>query len=228
MLKTSKDSDLWKQQQTASCSALPDYLDIVSMTRAVCVSIMSVGRCVFYMRGVDGDSSRLLLRGVVYVLVLFIVSTTSISEHWGPKKHKGYIYDYLFHRTMIKEVLLRKVGGANSASWLSFLTVVSSTTFRDGRCQGCLAMVNMANSSDVHMGFVPAVCLLCLRSKSPSTQWHGALQDEDKPKLIKYRLQESSLLTAAFVNTHQLEGAMQKAWWRKLKGWEKDTKFDNI
>lgn len=57
------------------------YLDVVSMTRAVCVSIMPVGCCVFYMRGVDGDSSRLLLRGIVYVLVLFIVSTTSIGKH---------------------------------------------------------------------------------------------------------------------------------------------------
>lgn len=54
-----------------------DYLDVVSMPRTVCVSIMSVGCGVFYMRGVDGDSSCLLLRGIVNVLILFIVCTTS-------------------------------------------------------------------------------------------------------------------------------------------------------
>lgn len=58
-----------------------DYLDIVSMTRAVCVSVMSVGCGVFYMRGVDGDSSGLLLGGIVNVFILFVVSTTSISKH---------------------------------------------------------------------------------------------------------------------------------------------------
>lgn len=51
------------------------------MTRTVCVTVMSVSCGVFYMRGVDGDSSRLLLWGIVNVLILFIVSTTSVSEH---------------------------------------------------------------------------------------------------------------------------------------------------
>lgn len=58
-----------------------DYLDVVSMTRTVRVSIMPVGCGVFYMRGVDGDSSGLLFRGIVNVFILFIVSTTSVSEH---------------------------------------------------------------------------------------------------------------------------------------------------
>ena len=58
-----------------------DYLDVVSMTRTVCVSIMSVSCGVFYMRGVDGDSSGLLLRGIVNVLILFEISTTCISKN---------------------------------------------------------------------------------------------------------------------------------------------------
>lgn len=51
------------------------------MTRTVCVTIMSVGCGVFNMRSIDGDSSGLLLRGIVYLLVLFIVCATRISEH---------------------------------------------------------------------------------------------------------------------------------------------------
>lgn len=59
------------------------YLDVVSVSRAVCVSIMSVGCGVFYMRGVDGNSSGFLLWSIVNVLILLVAGTTSISEHWG-------------------------------------------------------------------------------------------------------------------------------------------------
>lgn len=58
-----------------------DYLDVVGVTGAVCMSIMSVGCGVFYMRGVDGDSSSLLLRGIVNFLILFKASSTGVSEH---------------------------------------------------------------------------------------------------------------------------------------------------
>lgn len=58
-----------------------DYLDVVSMTWTVRVSIMSVGCGVFYMRGVDGDPSSLLLGGIVNVFILFKVGTTSLSQH---------------------------------------------------------------------------------------------------------------------------------------------------
>lgn len=44
---------------------------------------------------------------------------------------------------------------------------ISASTFCDGCSQGCLAMVNVANCSNVHMGFVPAVGLLRLCSKGP-------------------------------------------------------------
>lgn len=58
-----------------------DYLDVVSVTGAVCMSIMSVGCGVFYMRGIDGDSSGLLFRGIVNFLILFKVSSTGVSKH---------------------------------------------------------------------------------------------------------------------------------------------------
>lgn len=57
---------------------------------------------------------------------------------------------------------------------------ISSSTFCDGCCQGGLAMINMANCSNVHMGLVSAVCLLSLCSKGPPTQWHSTLQAKDK------------------------------------------------
>lgn len=53
------------------------------MSRAVCVSIMSVGCGVFYMRGVDSNSSGFLLWSIVNVLILLVVSSTGITEHWG-------------------------------------------------------------------------------------------------------------------------------------------------
>lgn len=58
-----------------------NHLDVVSVTGAICVRIMSVGCGVFNMRCIDGDSSGLFFRGIVYVLILFIVCTTSISKH---------------------------------------------------------------------------------------------------------------------------------------------------
>lgn len=58
-----------------------NHLDVVSVTGAICVRIMSVGCGVFNMRCIDGDSSGLFFRGIVYVFILFIVCTTSISKH---------------------------------------------------------------------------------------------------------------------------------------------------
>lgn len=58
-----------------------NYLDVISVTRAVCMSIMSVGRGVFYMRGIDGDASGLLLRRIVNVFIFFVVRATSITKH---------------------------------------------------------------------------------------------------------------------------------------------------
>lgn len=60
---------------------LPGYLDIVGVARAVCVSVVSVGCGVFYVRGVDGDSSGLLLGCIVNVLVLFEASTAGVGQH---------------------------------------------------------------------------------------------------------------------------------------------------
>lgn len=58
-----------------------NYLDVVGVTRAVCVGVMSVGRGVFHMGSVDGDSSRLLLRRIVDVLIFFVVSPTGVAKH---------------------------------------------------------------------------------------------------------------------------------------------------
>lgn len=58
-----------------------NYLDVVSVTGAVCVSVMSVGRGVLHMGGVDGDPSGLLFWRIVNVLVLFVVSPSSITKH---------------------------------------------------------------------------------------------------------------------------------------------------
>lgn len=43
------------------------------------------------------------------------------------------------------------------------------STFCDGSSKCCLSMVDMSNRSDVYMGLVPAVGLLCLCSKGSST-----------------------------------------------------------
>lgn len=58
--------------------------------------------------------------------------------------------------------------------------ILDISTFSDGCSQGCLAMINMANCSNVHMGLVPTVCLLCLCSKAPATQGHSTLQIRKK------------------------------------------------
>lgn len=56
------------------------YLDVVGMAGAVRVGVMSVGCGVFYMRGIDGNSSGLLLGGVVNLFILFEAGTTCISK----------------------------------------------------------------------------------------------------------------------------------------------------
>lgn len=105
------------------CTSKAGYLDIVSMTRTVCVSIMSVGCGVFYMRGVDGDSSGLLLGGIVNVFILFIVSTTSISENWGPNDTPRSHFWFLLSQNEKNEVMiyLLFVSGAKSVSQSNYI-----------------------------------------------------------------------------------------------------------
>lgn len=52
---------------------------------------------------------------------------------------------------------------------------VSDSTFCDGCSQGRLAVVYMANGSNVYVGLFPAVGFLCLCSKGAPAQWQSTL-----------------------------------------------------
>ncbi len=64
------------------------YLDVVSMSGAVGVSVVSVGGGVLHMRGVDGDSSSLLFRSIIYILICLITCTTGLSKDWRNRWRK--------------------------------------------------------------------------------------------------------------------------------------------
>lgn len=57
---------------------------------------------------------------------------------------------------------------------------ISDCTFCDSCCQGGLAVINMANCSNIHMRLVSAVCLLGICSKGPPTQRHSTLHGKDR------------------------------------------------
>lgn len=75
-------------------------------------------------------------------------------------------------------------------------------------------MVNMANRSNVYMGLVPAVGLLCLCSKGSPTYRYSTLQDKKNhcnDAMVKDYLKSSSYFGVS-MHTHQFKRAVQEAW----------------
>jgi len=93
---------------------------------------------------------------------------------------------------------------------------VSVSTFCDGSSQGCLAVINVADCSNVDVGFFSGVCLLSLCNKGSPTQGHSSLHDKARSYTVAKPM-INSLYIAVCGHTHQFEGAVQEARRRQLK-----------